>query len=101
MAKIYIVYANNLEDYEDYMIWNVAAFNSEEAAREFIPKFADEIMAARSRCDELDEIEDERGLTEEEREEVARLCNLKWDYKYLNVGNVNDVFGIEELDILG
>lgn len=75
--KIYVVTADNGWAYEDHCWWNVAAFASKEAAKEYICKLPSLIGAADARIDELDEIMDNRELTDLEKKELKELKD-KW-----------------------
>ena len=80
MKKIYMVVADNGQSYEDHDHWNVRAFTSEEAAQAFIKSFDEEIGNAISRSHELERLENDRKLTDDEKEEYGRLCELAYDY---------------------
>lgn len=89
--KIYMVIADNGQAYEDHDWWNVDAFISEEAAREYIQKLPSIIEKNENRMDELDELDDSRELTVLEKKERATLYK-QWgcywhffDYGYFRI----------------
>ena len=76
---IYMVIANNCEAYEDYDQWNEAAFSSRKAAEDYIKKLIYEHSRDTKRMLEIEDIKDNRKLTDYENNEYLEL-NYKWYY---------------------
>lgn len=94
--KIYMVIADNGWAYEEHRWWNVGAFTSEEAAREYIQKLPNIIEEKHHRIDELDELTDYREWTELEKKEHDDLCDTWGRYwHFFDYGH----FGIEEYEL--
>ena len=94
--KIYMVIADNGQPYEDHNWWNVDAFISEEAAREYVQKLPSIIEKKENRMDELDELCNSRVLTDLEKKERTTLFE-QWDryWHFFDYG----YFRIEEYKI--
>lgn len=94
--KIYMVIADNGWAYEEHRWWNVDAFTSQEAAREYIQKLPSIIEEKENRIDELDELTDYREWTDLEEREHTALCE-KWGryWHFFDRGH----FRIEECEI--
>lgn len=78
--KIYMVKGYNSVDIFEPWQWNLMAFATEEAAKKFIQNIDKFSIEGDTRIEELDNKEDEYGLTEEERNERQVLYDRWIDY---------------------
>lgn len=72
--KVYIVQADNCEDWEDFHRWTEGVFSSKELAEQYIKKEETRYNIDYARIDELDELYYSDRITDEESFE---LCSLK------------------------
>lgn len=85
LTKVYVVQADNREEYEDYRHWTEGVFTSEESAEKYISDEERRYDQDMRRIDELEELNDRRrddgtydsfdkdGWTAEEFEEYDSL----------------------------
>ena len=95
--KIHILIAHNGWGYCDERSWIVGTFYSEEAAKEYSRKLLSEINNGNveARIDELEELGDDRGLTDAEEKELKELHDKFDRYWHFENGS----FYIEEHEI--
>ena len=79
--KVYLVIADNEQDYDLHRRWNVGIFASEKAAQKRVNEIFNEVNAAENRIDELEELLYTTGeRSAEETEEYERLMKISCRY---------------------
>ena len=108
LTKVYVVQADNRENYEDYMHWTEGVFASEESAEKYISDEERRYDEDMQRIDELEELSDRRrddgtydsfekyGWTAEEFEEYDSLR----DY-WSRASGCCPFYWIEEFELKG
>ena len=108
LTKVYVVQADNREEYENYRHWTEGVFASEESAEKYISDEERRYDEDMRRIDELDELRDRRrydgthdsfekyGWTAEEFEEYDSLR----DY-WSRASGCCPFYWIEELEVKG
>ena len=80
--KVYVVQADNCEEYEDYWYWMEGIFSSKELAEQYIEKEKTRYDSDIARIDELNELYCEDQLSDEELCELSSLndhwCKSRW-----------------------
>ena len=71
--KVYVVQADNCEEYEDFEHWTEGVFSSKELADQYIEKEKIRYDSDQARINELEERYCEYRITDEERCELSRL----------------------------
>lgn len=75
--KVYVVQADNCEDWEDFHRWTEGVFSSKELAEQYIEKEEARYDSDIARIDELDELHYSDRITDEESFELFSL-EARW-----------------------